>query len=406
MKKLLSCILLLTLVFVFAGCARLGDLSDTDKILIAKYTEAGEMAETVTVTETEIIQHICDNFSSLWLKKEDPSEGAAKTYELTFYTNGEAIQTVFFTSNAWLAFDGYTHAPVRGELDLAYIEGLFPCPFRWSSTESGHSKIMLCDCCDAPAVEYPHENRDADMFCDICGYEIPLIDPPTNYFLRNQAGCQWLNEISAEDIAELKIISEAVGVAPGTPKNISTSTNEAVIARIFEEYYWLDTWPVSKENGEIDGGGAVTVKFILKDGTVKELYINNGNYRDTNGNYFALSYIPNFTENDNTTKAYGFITYTGTGTIYDIEKNFICGFPVDELEFVITGLGFDLFANGYDYCIDTEFGKLYIVEIEIIANDFVSPDYYFMCEHDREFCYRLVGKRLDEIIKEYCPYPE
>ena len=94
MKKLLSCILLLTLVFVFAGCAKLGDLSATDKILITKYTEAGEISETVTVTEAEMIQHICDNFSSLWLKKEDPSDGAAKTYELTFYTNGRRIAAI------------------------------------------------------------------------------------------------------------------------------------------------------------------------------------------------------------------------------------------------------------------------------------------------------------------------
>lgn len=400
MKKLLSCILLLTLVFVFAGCARLGDLSAADKILITKYTEAGEIAETVTVTEAEIIQHICDNFSSLWLKKEDPSDGAAKTYELTFYTNGKAIQTVFFTSNEHLAFDGYTHAPVRGELDLAYIEGLFPCPFRWSGTESGHSKIMLCDCCEAPAVEYPHANWDADMFCDICGYEIPLIDPPTNYFLRNQAGVQWLNEITAEDIAELKIISEAVGVAPGTPKNISTSTSEAVIARIFEEYYWLDTWPVSKENGEIDGGGAVTVKFILKDGTVKELYINNGNYRDTNGNYFELLYIPEFKESDHYLSCYGFVSYEGTGRVIaythgDAEVSYtVCHIPMDELEFTVPG--FDLPAEDTDYPYDvyTEFGIL----------NFHYPD-VFSVVGDGTY-YQLVGKNLDELVEEYRPRPE
>ncbi len=392
MKKRLFCILLLTLVFVFAGCARLGNLSATDKILVTKYTEAGEIAENVTVTEAEIIQHICDNFSSLWLARKDPSEGAAKTYELTFLSKGEVIQTVFFTSNEWLAFDGYTHAPVRGELDLAYIKGLFPCPFRWASSESGHSRIMLCDCCEAPAVEYPHENWDADMFCDICGHEIILIDPPTNHFLRNQAGCEWLNEISAENIAEIKIINEYVGVAPGNLKNIQSSTDEAVIARIFEDYYWLDTAPIPEQNGQIAGGSAITVKFILKDGTKKELYINNGNYLDTGGNYFELLYVPNFEESDNATEAYGFISYTETceircndaGTDY-----FICEIPIDELEFVVYADDFSASGYEYPYFIITNFGTLDFVSNNLFVKigDFVP--------------YQLVGKNLDELVAKY-----
>ena len=130
--------------------------------------------------------------------------------------------------------------------------------------------------------------------------EIPT---PTNHFLRNQAGCEWLNEITAEDIAKIKIISGAVGVAPGNLNNVSSSTDETVIARIFEEYYWLDTAPISKMEGQIDGGGGVTVKFILKDGTAKELYINNGNYLDTNGDYFELLFTPKFKDTDNATKA-------------------------------------------------------------------------------------------------------
>lgn len=48
-----------------------------------------------------------------------------------------------------------------------------------------------------------HENWDADLNCDICGYRIES-PASTNYFLRNQTGCEWLNEINADNIMKLK----------------------------------------------------------------------------------------------------------------------------------------------------------------------------------------------------------
>ena len=235
--------------------------------------------------------------------------------------------------------------------------------------------------------------------CTLCGdkkRETITIIPPENHFLRNQAGCEWLNEITAEDIAEIKIISEAVGVAPGNLKNVSSSTDEAVIARIFEEYYQLDTRPISKMEGQIDGGSGVTVKFILKNGTVKELYINNGNYLDTNGDYFELLSTPKFKDTDNATKAYGFITYLGTGTVYDKDNNAVCEIPIDELEFVESDGCVDAMVTGYYYTVETEFGTLYF--------DYSNDLFYLQFEEGEvdyiEF-YRLVGKNLDELIAEY-----
>jgi len=295
-----------------------------------------------------------------------------------------------------------------------------------------HCYQYTCGCTLPDRIE-EHENWDADMFCDICGYDLSVnielcdhqwdagvevesgtggyvmeytcllcgskhretitIIPPTNYFLRNQAGCEWLNEITAEDIAQIKIISGAVGVAPGSLNNIQSSADEAVIARIFEEYYWLDTTPISKMEGQIDGGGGVTVKFILKNGTVKELYINNGNYRDPDDNYFELLFTPNFKDTDNATKAHGFITYLGTGTVYDKDNNAVCEIPIDELEFVESDGCVDAMVTGYYYTVDTEFGILYF--------DYSNDLFYLKFEEGEvdyiEF-YRLVGKNLDELI--------
>ena len=252
---------------------------------------------------------------------------------------------------------------------------------------------------DGVEIEGGNGGYVMEYTCMLCGdkkREHITIIPPENHFLRNQAGCEWLNELTAEDIAEIKIIGEAVGVAPGNLKNVSSSTDEAVIARIFEEYYQLDTRSISKMEGQIDGGGGVTVKFVLKNGTVKELYINNGNYLDTNGDYFELLSTPKFKDTDNATKAYGFITYLGTGTVYDKDNNAVCEIQIDELEFVESDGCVDAMVTGYYYTVETEFGTLYF--------DYSNDLFYLQFEEGEvdyiEF-YRLVGKNLDELIAEY-----
>lgn len=296
--------------------------------------------------------------------------------------------------------------------------------------ETGHFKQFTCGC-PSPDIMGEHYDNDGDLFCDVCGYDMSgivgcghqwddgveveigiggyvmeytcllcgsirretFLIPPENHFLRNQAGCEWLNEITAEDIAEVKIINQYVGVAPGTLKNISTSTDESVNARIFEDYYWLDTTPISKENGEIDGGSAVTVKFILKDGGEKELYINNGNYCDTNGNYFDLLYTPRFEDADNARKSYGFISYTGKCEVWyedaTTEPYFLCEIPIGELEFECLEFELPDEVSEYPYFIKTDFATL----------GFYSNDIFFIVGEGQY--YLLVGKNLDELIFEY-----
>ncbi len=400
MKKLLSCILLLTLVFLLIGCANLGDLSTTTKIVVTKYTEVGEVAETVTVTETEKIQHICDNLNSLQLTRKDPSEGLAKTYELTFIARGTTLRTVFITSNEWLAFDGYTHAPVKGELDLAYIKGLFPCPFRWVGTEDGHHKHMLCDCCDEADVVYPHEDPEEDTYCNICGYKF---NGPTNQVAFLADYVSWLSELSAENVAEIKTTFEYVGVAPGRLKDISRTTNQSVITDVIEYYTYTTMRSVAREEAYPPGGNAFTIEFILTDGTVKELHFNNGFYayglhQDEISAlcYFVLDSIPTLEGYDNVTKSNEFIAYIGTGTVYDKENNPVCEIPIDELEFVESDGCVDAVVTGYYYTVETEFGTLWFD----YSNDLFYLQFDKGEDNYREY-YRLVCKNLDELIAEY-----
>ena len=303
-----------------------------------------------------------------------------------------------FAYNTLITLRYKSEAPLSGRYALNEEEHEHIFTYT-SAGEIGHYiTSSLCGCSYEEGT-LDHYDENTDLICDACGYDMnedypPLVD--TTIPLRNLTRCEWLNELTAEDIAEIKIIGEAVGVAPGNLKNVSSSTDEAVIARIFEEYYQLDTRPISKMEGQIDGGGGVTVKFILKNGTAKELYVNNGNYLDTNGDYFELLSTPKFKDTDNATKAYGFITYLGTGTVYDKDNDSVCEIPIDELEFVESDGCVDAMVTGYYYTVETEFGTLYF--------DYSNDLFYLKFEEGEvdyiEF-YRLVGKNLDELIAEY-----
>ena len=104
--------------------------------------------------------------------------------------------------------------------------------------------------------------------CKESGWEL-IVSGKSHYwfsvFIRNQAGAQWLGEITAEDIAEIKMISGGGGPLPPVSKtHISSSRNKAVIESIFEEYYWLDSTPVSEERTQIADGGYFIVQFIFE----------------------------------------------------------------------------------------------------------------------------------------------
>ena len=249
-----------------------------------------------------------------------------------------------------------------------------------------------------------HENYDSDLNCDICGCGLEN-QVPTNYFLRNQLGCEWLNEINVDDITEIKIINEAVGVVPGAFKNISSAIDKTVISKIYEDCYWLDTTPITKEEGQMYGGGATTIRFILNDGTVKEIYINNGNYKDINDNYYELLNIPKFDENDEYVCSYKFVTYKGHAQIYDNYDKAICSIPMSEIEFIKVIDEIVLEGKPVTHYVETEFGKLYFIsEIYFYIDGIVEGDIFN--GESKPIYYQLIGKSLDDIIYQYSIAPE
>lgn len=202
----------------------------------------------------------------------------------------------------------------------------------------------------------------------------------------------WLAELVPDDIAEVKTTSEGVGVPPGSLKTTRSSTDKSIISRLLESYKCLEMTSITREEAEIDGGSALVLEFVLNDGTVKALSLNNGNYayhgishHDSPLYYFKLNSVPTLDYGENVTESYSFVTYEGTGTVYSGDTA-VCKIQVDELEFVELKEKIGL-PSRVMYEVETEFGNLV----------FQTTDIFYVEGNDGTY-YRLVGESLEQLI--------
>ena len=129
MKKLIAIVLALVCVLSLVGCsnALIKGIDKAIKIEVVQYDKSnGTEIGTVVLTEETSIKHIVDNLNSLKLKKMNYNEPTVLEYKLTFFNaEGEMIETISIPANDWVEVDGSFHSITSGELDRAYIAGLF-----------------------------------------------------------------------------------------------------------------------------------------------------------------------------------------------------------------------------------------------------------------------------------------
>ena len=219
-----------------------------------------------------------------------------------------------------------------------------------------------------------------------------LNDAEENHFLRNQTGAEWISEITAEDITEIKMISGGGGPLPPVSKtHISISQDKAVISSIFDEYYLLALEPVTEEETQIADGGYVVVQFVLSSGEVKQLYFINGDfYHDADDNYFEIARLPAFRDGTNFVTRYGFERQYNPCQIHLIDETLICEIPLSEFEFI--ELTDDIYLNDE---LPTHYFEIHGERVYFIKGE------YFYIGDDRRVYYDLVGKSLDQLIAEY-----
>ena len=89
-----------------------------------RYNASAEETRSVTVTEETSVNHIIDNLTSLTLQKREHGghEPVGLEYKLHFYNaDGEIFRVISISLDGLIDF----HSVVGGELDTAYIDGLF-----------------------------------------------------------------------------------------------------------------------------------------------------------------------------------------------------------------------------------------------------------------------------------------
>ena len=261
--------------------------------------------------------------------------------------------------------------------------------------ENGHSWSYTCGCMTPPNFAQ-HSDGNKDGKCDDCDYRMDI-----TVFLHEYA--PWLLELESKDVAEIKTTFEYVGVAPGRLKDISRTTDKAVIADVLGKYASLQIQYVEREETYVDGGSSFTIDFILSDGTIKQLYFNNGFYAyglnqdDISAQrFFELESIPTLKGYNSVEQCNGFIIYNcnGTATEHFGKDSKLIGDVngIDCLEFVaLTEDEIGLFNKTYKYTIHTEFGILYVYNETIFG--FASST------NETQDYYKLVnGKKFSDII--------
>ena len=257
----------------------------------------------------------------------------------------------------------------------------------WQYTSEVHWRTEKCswEACDLDSLLQEHDivSNGVDSYCTVCGYEYSSASE--THVLSEKSGAAFLNSKNADDVAEIKIRSMGAGVGPGHFKYISYSQDKNVIARIFEEYRTLNMTPITRAQADIDGGTVIRVSFTFKDGSSNVININNGNFRDTNGNCYKLSSIPRFNDADGATELLEFITYSGSTSIYSGNES-LGMIYVSELQFV--EIDKDSVTDiSEKYKIKTDFGALIFCTDEI-----------FYIDGDAGTYYKLLGESISDYI--------
>ncbi len=133
MKKILVSMFLLIFGLCLVGCELIGtnikldDILPITKIEITKYdVSGGNIVNNITLEDMEQINYICNNFTSLKLRKfTGPNKPTSIEYNFVFFNNDNEVEIIGITAQNWIDYRGRFHSIEQGEIDFNYINTLF-----------------------------------------------------------------------------------------------------------------------------------------------------------------------------------------------------------------------------------------------------------------------------------------
>ena len=238
----------------------------------------------------------------------------------------------------------------------------------WYSNENCHFYQYTCGC-ETPDIAQLHFDYDSDLLCDACGYELINTNPifPDGEIISIIEYEPWLNEITAEDVNEIKTISCA-GVSYEELRTIISTSNKDIISTMIS-----DLKQVTIEHNDLVEydipAGSLQVEVYLNDGSVKRIIFNGGGHF-YNGN--PVNKAPHLDRESfiDISKSFSFVSYGRFTDIYyrDIYSSLANGFKIgrinpEMIEFTeCSCVGFDDVERRYYYYFDTEFGGVSIYD--------------------------------------------
>lgn len=271
--------------------------------------------------------------------------------------------------------------------------------YEWVASGGGHQKVYTCGCPSPDIVEL-HSDYDEDNFCDVCGWTMDEAEiSPNNYLVWFE---EWLNDISADEVKEIKTTTEFIGVAPGRLKDIQRTTDKTAIAEVIDDYQSIIMTSVSREDAEVEGGGAFTIEFILEGGDTQKIYFNNGIY---DGNvtkpelsslqYYRVDNIPTLEKYSKVKNSNSFISYRSTFELFTIDDEKVGEFyGLDKFEFVERG---ETEIPDGETAIPPEEPTHYLVG-DVGTIYICSDKVFYMINNGQKIYYELVGElRFDDL---------
>ena len=258
------------------------------------------------------------------------------------------------------------------------------CPYEWVGGSEGHYKHMLCDCCDDLDVIYSHENRDADMFCDICGYFSEFTD--SGLVLEDYQ--TWLADLNSENVYKITVNHTGSNVWEGMFCERRVTENKYLIDELIAQYKSVKLYNINVALEITDE--LYHVEFLLTDGTKQDLYFNGGAFI---GRYMASDF-PTLEKYEDVKTTLSFNLYKSKGYVYESYStvtpisNF-ADWDLRSIEFEI----YDSNISGVEptHCIKFNYWEIYIVDNTLF---YVRNRYL-----DEVPCFKLTNADFYELIE-------
>ena len=117
----------------------------------------------------------------------------------------------------------------------------------------------------------------------------PYCGPLNNFY-------PWINELNIEDIVQIRYEHAFIGVAPGSLKDISYTTNSVDIENSYR-LLLCNVQEISQDEGQVEGGGYVKYDFVTADNKTYSikvcnniLFINYRYYKFVGNFYYEFQY--------------------------------------------------------------------------------------------------------------------